>query len=364
MKLCVIGNPNSLHTHRWISYFVRREYQVHLIGQRVPKRPVPAGVIFHDLTRLTRIRKLRFLIWALVIRRWVRQIQPDLLHAHGVASSGWLGAAAGFHPLLITAHGSDLLLLEQRSWFHRQLSLWALKKADYITCVSQDLAQKARVLGIEPERLETVYLGVDTEVFHPETIRSRLNLGPGPVVLSIRATKPIYNPLDIAQAIPLVCQQVPLARFVILTYNADPTLLAQFQSIVQRGGVATAVQYVGELADDHAIADYYRAADIAISIPSSDGTPKSVQEAMACGTPVIVSDVPSLHEWVKHEREGLFVPVGDVKAIGAAMVRLLTDNTLCHKLGANSARSIRQRADSKVWMHRSEEIYRRLLEEH
>jgi len=366
MKLCVISDLNIVHIRRWLNYFILRGHEVHLIGDYPLRCSVPEGLIFHDLTKLNNMRKLRHFIWMPIVRQLVRKIQPDVLHAHWVAGPGWLGAATGFHPFLITAQGSDLLVRAQRSWIQRQLCRWALRQADYVACVSGHLAQKALELGANPDRLEVVYAGIDTGVFYPasnpESARSKLNVGPGPIVLSIRGMRPIYHLLDIAHAIPHVLEQVPSARFIFFVYSCEPEYFARFQATLQELDVKGAVQCVEELADDNAIADFYRIADVAISVPSSDGTPNSVHEAMACGAVPVVSDLPSLHDWVRHEQEGLFVPLGDVAAIGESIVRLLTDSALRQRLRNNGTQLISQRADSKIWMRRSEEIYQHLIE--
>lgn len=363
MRLCFIANPDIL-LRRWLRRFVERGYEIHLLADHSIEGWQLPGVILHDLTRQVNVRKVRYLAWAFAVRRLVRLIQPDILHAHQVTSAGWLGAAAGWHPLIVTAWGSDLLVAPRRSRMQRLLARWVLSRADYITCVSSGLAQQARLLGADPGRLEVVPFGVDTEVFRPaqpdSAFRARLGLGEGPVVLSLRAIRPVYNPLDVARAIPRVLEQVPTAQFVIRTYSYDPVLLEQFCAIVGEGGASHAVHYVGDLPDDETIADLYRLADVAVSVPYSDGTPPSVLEAMACGAVPVLSDIPSLHEWVVHEREGLFVPVGDVAAIAAAVVRLLNNHEERRRMQTAGIAMVRQRADSSGWM-RYEEIYQRLI---
>ena len=365
MRLCIIANPESIHTRRWVRYFVERGDEVHLIGEHATWQVPPAGVVLHDLTRLVNVRKVRYIAWALAVRQLVREIHPDLLHAHQVASAGWLGAAAGWHPFLVTAWGSDLLLGTRRSWAQRQLARWVLRRADYVTCVSEELARQARLLGVDPARLEVVPWGVDAEVFRPgppsEAWREQLGLGEGPVVLSLRAIRPVYNPLVIARAIPLVQAQVPTAQFIVRTYSYDPSLLDEFRTIVEAAGVASAVRYVGDLPDDRAIAELYRLADVAVSVPSSDGTPQSVLEALACGVVPVLSDLPTLREWVRHEEEGLFVPVNDTAALATAVVRLLNDAALRERLRTQGIALVGRRADRRMWMEHSAGIYRRLI---
>jgi glycosyltransferase involved in cell wall biosynthesis len=279
-----------------------------------------------------------------------------VLHAHQVTSAGWLGAATGYHPFLVTSWGSDLLVGARRSLVQRQLARWVLARADYVTCVSGQLVEAARALGVAAERVELTPWGVDTTLFHPGAARQDRP----PIVLSIRGLRPIYNPLVIAQAIPAVLARRPDTRFVIRTYSVDAELLAAFRDIVAQGGAAGAVEYVGDLPDDHAIADLYRQAAVAVSVPSSDGTPQSVLEAMACGAAPVLSDLPALRAWVQPDQEGLFVPAGDVAALAAAILRLLGDDTLRQSVQAAAVRLVQERADSRLWMQRYEQIYRQL----
>lgn len=368
MKICIIGNPNSIHILRWIEHFYSRGYQVFLIGEHRPTKKLPTCSGFYDLTKHLNIRKFRYLIWAWAIRRLSQQIRPDVLHAHGVASAGWLGAASGQHPYLLTAHGSDLLLLDQRSRLHRLTSTWALQQADYITCVSQILTQRALDIGIKQSKIEVAPIGIDHQIFHPASnsteVRNQLGLPGGPVVISIRAIAPLYRPLIIAQAIPLVLEKVPDTYFLIFTFNANPDVLQQFKNLVENAGISKSISYIPELSSDQDIAAYYSVADVAISVPFSDSTPISVLEAMACQVALVLSDLPSLHEWVSHEKEGLYVPPDNSQSLASSIVRLLTDQKLRLSLAKNAAQVSRERANKHILLKRYETIYNCLADGH
>lgn len=359
MHLCFIANPNSIHIQRWIGYFIERGHEISVIGIKRPRHAFSLDVALYDLSETANIRGLRYIAWWRVVRRLIRDIRPDILHAHQISGGSWLGAAVDYHPFVVTAWGSDLLMTARRSWIRRQLARWVLSRADYVTCVSQNLADSALVLGASPERLEVAPWGVNMEVFHPGD-RPRATT---PTVLSIRAMRDLYNPLDIAGAIPQVLRQVPRTSFVVRTYGSDPVTLSSFKKILKESGADKHVTYVGDLPNDHAIADLYRKADVAISVPFSDGNPLSVMEALACGCVPVLSDIPSLREWVTHEGEGLFVRLGNKKAIADAIIRLITDESLRRRMRRDGICLIRERADSKVWMRRMEEIYKHLTEQ-
>jgi len=228
-----------------------------------------------------------------------------------------------------------------------------------VTCVTRELADICLTLGAREDQTEVAPWGVDTAVFHPREEEKK----PGQVrILSIRAMRPLYNPIDIARAIPLVARDHPEARFIIRTYGRDPAILARFKGIIQDAGVDQLVEYVGELPDDTAIADLYRQADIAVSVPSSDGNPLSVMEALACGCVPVLSDLPSLHEWVTGGKEGLYVPLGDVEAIAEAVGALIEREQMRNGMRRAGIQLVREKADARIWMGHVEEIYESLLE--
>lgn len=363
MKLCLIGNPNSIHVRRWAAHFVNRGDEVHLVGAHPLAMAPPEGVHFYDVTAGFNLPKLRYAVWAQRARTLVRKMEPDLVHAHFVNAGGWLGAATGVHPFVVSAHGSDLLVQPQQSWLFRELAHWVLKRADKVLCVSSQLMERAYELGANAGRVEVLPLGVDLDVFHSgHSTAARAEpwaIGPGPLVVHLRAIKPIYNPLEIAQAIPLIRRRAPGARFAILTYNSEPALLTQFQRLVQESGAGDAVHYVRNL-DDEALADLMRAADVAISIPSSDGMPVSVQEAMACGTPLVLSDIPSMRAWIP-EATARFVPLHDIDALAAAVIDLLSDRSLGARMGEKAATYISANLSRHAMMQRAEAIYADLL---
>lgn len=361
LKLCIIANPNSIHTVRWVEYLVECGYEIHLIGEHLGLQPVPNKAIFYDLPKLINTRKLRYLVWALNVRYILRRVKPKILHALGAGSAGWLGMASGFHPFIVTALGSDLLLLPKKSNVQKYLTLRALNDADHVICVSEHIARKATQYGIRSDKIDIIRSSIDTDIFNPKTnskaIRSKHHLGPGPIVVSIRAMNYIYNPITIAYAIPKVLKIIPDSQFLIFTYNCDEDLLHHFKSIINQMNVDHAITYIDPISDDNEIAEYFRSANVAISVPSSDGNPVSVLESMACGAALVLSDLPSLHEWAENEQEALFVPVGDVDSLSNAIVRLLSNTQLRKKIATNAATKIRQHADMNVWMPQIEDIY-------
>ena len=156
-------------------------------------------------------------------------------------------------------------------------------------------------------------------------MRLALDLQPGPVVLSIRSPTPLYNINLLVAAIPTILEHIPTAQFVLRDYNGDARYIGQLKQQIIELGITKAVYWLGQQEPWERNVDTYRLADVAISIPSSDSTPVSVLEAMACGTALVVTDLPALREWITPGVEGLLVAPGDVPALAHAIITLLND---------------------------------------
>lgn len=364
MRLCIIANPNSIHVQRWVRYFSSR-HEVHLIGIRRLTTTLPGTLVYYDITKTINIRKLRYVVWALEIRRLLASIEPDVLHAHFIPIAGWLGAVSGFHPFMVTAHGSDVLILPRDSLAHRILTKLVLKRADYITCVSANLKKNLLSLGVTEDKLEVLHLGIDTTIHRPsgdqKSLRANLGFDSDLIVLSLRPFRPIYDPLSIAYAIPKILGQAPSTRFIVFTYDADDELLLCFKKYVKDHGAESSVTYIASLSDEGEIARFMQVADIGVSVALSDGTPISVLEAMACNTAMVLGEIPAYQGWLRDEEEALLVPVRDYESLSNAIVRLLQDEDLRRKLSRNASSLVREQFNKEIWMERAEQLYQTLI---
>lgn len=365
--LAYLADPNSIHTRRWLGFFLDRGHEVHLIlaSDRPRADGLDPRVVVHPFPRQSR-RLLRFIgvIRArLVMRHLLQEMHADVLHAHYLTGYGWLGWLAGFHPLVITVWGSDIFLTLRRSLVARIWARLSLRGADLVTADSQHLADATVAAGARRPRIRTIQFGVDTRRFTPgepaADVRRRLNAVGRRIVFVPRTIAPLYRTTVAVAAL----QHLPRDVVLVLTeYNADPRYLAEVRATATRLGVADRVRYAPPIQHDDII-DFYRAADVVLSVPETDATPVSVLEAMSCGRPVVATDLPSVREWLGEVDERLLVGIGDVRATADAIERLLSG------LEANIApirtalRSIAvARGDHERNMLEVEALYRRLAD--
>jgi teichuronic acid biosynthesis glycosyltransferase TuaC len=242
--------------------------------------------------------------------------QPDVVLASwlpdGVAARS-LSAVAGL-PTIAIADGSDVNFLprEYRGWSYATRTLNAAGTT--LVFVSRALRDKAAGLGLLGGRQAVLYNAVDTERFQPPAQPARNQQYTVLTVGRLAQVKGINVLLDAFAS--LYRQLDGQARLVIV---GEGPLEGALLRLAEQLGILPAVDFAGAVKHE-AIAPYFQQADV-FCLPSfSEGSPAVVVEAMACGCPVVASEVGGLGEMI-HPALGLLVPAGDPQALQAALLR-------------------------------------------
>jgi glycosyltransferase involved in cell wall biosynthesis len=286
------------------------------------------------------------------MRRLLRDTKPDVVHAH------WMPIAEqallyGAQPLIATAWGSDVFLASRRQRVTYRL---LVRHAEVIAADSGALARALEDLGAPADRTMVFGWGVDLQAFSPATTersetRGAVGLPPGPVILSPRWLRALYNPKVILHAFERVADERDDVTLVLKHLGREEPDLGPMR-------YPERVRIIGEVPYDR-LADYYRAADVCVSIPSSDSSPRSVWEAMGCGAPCILSDLPWVHELIQDGQHALVVPIRE-DAVADAMRRLLSDHALADRIARRGRRLVEEHHDARKELDRLCSLYERL----
>ncbi len=378
LRIAVLGDFDGLHTRRWIEVFVARGHDVHAISFYAPREPLP-GVTVHVLSPAaapstnpaaaisgSRLRHLAppSLMRLVHARRYRRaglgrvlgEIKPDVFHAHYVVEHGFYGSLPGFHPYVVSAWGSDLLV-ESYKPLGRMIASRALATADFVTANDASLLQRAVELGVPAEHTAVVHLG--TERLFLDAGVDSVNLRDGtatPTVISDRALEPLYNVDVVLRAFAVLRQRVPEARLVIAH---DGSQRRRLEALASQLGLGDSARFVGRL-DAAALAEALAGAQVYVSVPSSDSFAVSTLEAMAAGAFPVISALPSTAGWVEDGVNGMLVPPRDVGALAAAMQRALDDDSLRQKAFVHNRTVVTADGLRERTMLQMERIYYRL----
>jgi len=328
MKILYIADSTSIHTKRWVDYFCGAGHDISIItlGKKRATLPNIRHLANFDGFYYSSVSFLPILIKT---RRIIRALQPDIVHGHFIHQYGWLAALSGYHPLVLTAWGTDILKLPHasRTGIGRKLTGYALKKADLMTATSEYLKSGMVDLGADPDKIQVFFWGVDTAKFRPDVdttnVRRELNIREEqPVILSNRNFLPLYNNDIVIDAMPLILRQFPEA--VLILQNAGGYLEDDLKQRARDKGVASSVIFLPQYPHED-LPPLYALADVYVSVPSWDAGPVSLKEAMASHAAPVISAVPGPMEWVQDNINGRVVPVRNTGLLAEAVCDLLND---------------------------------------
>ena len=349
-RILFFADAQSIHTQRWVHECAARGFDCVVATRRpgevpgarevIPVRPGGDGA--------------GWLLAIPEVRRIARRVAPQWVHGHYVTSYGLWAAASGLGPgvpVVLTAWGSDLLVTPHEPGWHgaamAALVGWSLRRAQLVTADSQDMLAEVRRYGVSA-RCEEVLWGADTERFRPGTPAA------GFEVASLRAWEPNYNIDTLLRAWARLRAERPDATATLHLLGGGPDAAA-LQALAAELGLGDSVRFTGRV-DDAAMVATLQRCRVSVSVPSSDATSVSLLESMACGLPVVASDLPANRQWVE-PASGLLVPPRDADALAVALQGLLDEPERALALGRRNRELALQRASRRLQMDRMAVLY-------
>jgi len=341
MKILYLANGNSIHTRRWIDPLLQRGVKPWLVSYRPVSKSNWAYPLV-ELPKINNLPKLRFAVWAIWLRKYIQEIKPDILHAHQIQAAGWLGSLSGFHPFVVSSWGSDLLVEPNKSPLRRQMVKFVCERADALTVPNDFMEKTALRFGMPAQKLRLVPWGIETDVYgrQPDDrsdTREKLGISAGEfVILSPRGISPLYNIDIILESFGLIARHDPQVRLVLLEYNLDQAYQAALKGFIHAHRLEGQVTWLPAVMSPAEMAKLYRMADLTISLPSSEGYGFSVYEAIACGCPTIITDLPSFEDSLASGIHTIKVPARDTQATRAAIRQIRENPSLRQQIVRNS----------------------------
>jgi L-malate glycosyltransferase len=354
MKICYLANAASIHTGRWASHFAGRGHDVTVVSL------TDAGIDGVNVRWIgpdpNLYGRIAYLIAVPRLRRLLREIKPDVVHAHYAGGYGLTAALSGFRPLALTAWGSDVLILPRVSRLMRWLVQLALRRADLITSMAEHMTAAIRGLGVPGERVLTLPFGVDTKLFHSRAASGH-GLSDRITIVSTRHLEPLYNVGLLIEAMPAIAAAVPNVKLLLIGEGSERTRL---QARVRELDLTRRVVFLGKKRPIE-IAGYLSGADLFVSTSLSDGNNISLNEAMACGTFPIATDIPANREWIRHGENGLLTDLHDPRTLACLAIQALECVELRTRAAEKNWEIIQRRGSWDAAMETMEQHYRTLI---
>ena len=289
-------------------------------------------------------------------RRLVQEIKPNLIHAGPIQTCAFIAVLSGFRPILTMSWGFDLMDDVHKNKWWEWVTRYTLKRSTFFTSDANVTRDKAITYGMNSEKTVVFPWGVDLEHFRMRNAEGRSKAGF--MLFCNRSWETRYGVDILARAFVKVAQQNENVGLILLNGGSQG---AHIRQILQSGGVLDRVTFGGQVSQTD-LPNWYHMADVYISPSHVDGSSVSLMEALACGLPCLVSDIPANKEWVIENENGWLFRDGDANHLAEKILAAISQRENLPGIGRASRRSAEMRADwkknAKVLMN----VYRSLGE--
>jgi L-malate glycosyltransferase len=292
------------------------------------------------------------------LSRLIKQVTPDVVHAHDSHAVAMAALALS----MSTLPRKPPLIAARRVDFHLRgsaLSRWKYRQVSCFICVSEAIRRMLIADGVPEDRLVTVNEGIDLEriaAAPPANLHEELWLPHhAPVVGNVAALVPHKGQRHLVEAAQIVGRRVPDARFIIA---GEGELRSALERQIKEHRLEKHVLLLGFRPD---VLSLHKAFDIFVMSSVTEGLGTSLLDAMACGKPIVATAAGGIPEVVRDRETGFLVPPRDHHAMARAIVTLLGDPALRHRMGEAGRTFVCERFSAERMVRDTLGVYERVV---
>jgi len=368
LRILYLGHARSWHLRKWLAYFEEAGHELFIFSE--DPRGIPHDIQMPDSVTIRYFSSVRvgrsLHLAGSELCSFIREVRPDIVHSHNHWPYAVWGALSGFQPQVFTPQGSDILIHPKEKFHINLLARFAYKRCNSVMGDSRVLQRAGYKLGASRHHNYIVQFGADLTQFRPDLpadhVKKALDIPDHfQIVLSPRAISPLYNIDSIIECLPSVLEILPNVVFVFL-YAFGDIQKDRLTRLAGQLGVEDSMRWVGYVPYEE-MPLFLRGADLIVSVPSSDSSPRSVFESMACGTPTLLSHLPWTDHFIEDGVNAVLVPVKNSGALATQVVRLLQDKDERKRIAEGALKLVRSRLDYHENMRFVDRVYSKLVNE-
>lgn len=366
MRILYFSARYTPHDHRFLSALAKTRHQVSYLRLEKQQlhtedRPVPAEVqqlLWAGGRGAFRWGKVPRLV--LDLNRVISEVKPDLIHAGPIQTCAFLSVLSGFRPVLTMSWGFDLMQDAERDAWWRWVTRFTLRRSSFFASDAVVTRDKAVRYGMRPDRTRVFPWGVDLQQFAPgpsdASRRDSTAGGDSPeglttgmpkssrepfVLLCSRSWEARYGVDVLARAFVKAARRHPDLSLILLGGGSQAQAIRQ---ILENGGIIERVHFGGRVPNAE-VPRWYHMADLFVSPSHVDGSSVSLMEALACGLPVLASDIPANKEWVQDGANGWLYPDGNEDALAERISTIIREKRRLPGISRAARQTAEARAD-------------------
>ena len=303
------------------------------------------------------------------LRRLVRTMQPDLIHALRIPNEGIMAAAAcpPNVPLAVSIWGNDLTLVAAANPLIARATRRVIARTDLLYADCQRDLDLAKTWGLRPTASTSLLPGgggIDLEKFtefarHSESPCHDPAQSNQRIILNARGLREYVRNDTLLKALSILTPDIDSRVrivFVGVAHNKDLGAKIACHPLADKI-IVTAERSPSEMMH------LFDRAEISVSITDHDGTPNSLLEAMAMGAVPVCGDIPSIREWIQPGRNGFLADPSDPHEVASALRAALNLSAADREvIIRENKRIIATRAERRTTGHEAAKKYRSLLD--
>lgn len=295
----------------------------------------------------------------------------DIIHVSGYrdfqSDVGCLVSRLRHKPLVLSAYGGTPYY-NLRDWIikgaYDLFTLkYTLKKSDLLIAASDFEVNDYIRLGVDPNKIRLIRSGVNLKLFKKpkeNPILKEYKLENKKVVLFLGRISPIKGIDFLVKSFKRVSKEIP--NSVLLLVGEDlQGYKARIIKLIDQLDLSKKVIWIDNL-DQKDIINAYYAGDVFVMSSKSESSPLVAYEAGACSLPIIATNVGGISEIFENRKNGLLVEYGNIKQLSDAIIELLENKELAHKLSKNFRRDVEEKYNWDVLSRQKESAYKELLQ--
>jgi glycosyltransferase involved in cell wall biosynthesis len=337
MKLLLLSDPNSVHTIKWAKSLAQNNIKIIIFGL--------GDLIVKDYDNIENIEiktlnkfipknegalsKIKYLKSLPIVKEIIKEFKPDLVHSHYASSYGLVGALSGFSPFILSVWGSDVFSFPNKSFFHKAILKYNLKKANKILSTSHIMAKETN-LYINQE-IEVTPFGIDIQQFQPQYTKEELFDKDDIVIGTVKTLEDKYGIEYLIKAFKILSdkyQELPLKLLIVGSGSLDKEL----KNLTKELKISSKTIFTGNIPFTE-VPKYHNMLSVSVSNSESFGV--AIIEASSCAKPVVVSNVGGLPEVVENGVSGFVVEARNPQKTANAIEKLIFDDELRIQIGNN-----------------------------
>lgn len=324
-RIAMLAAASSIHTIRWANGLASLGHDLHLISQHSPKEPLSSRVTFHKIPYRG---ALGYFSMVPAVRKFLKNLKPDLLHAHYASGYGTTARLVKYRPYILSLWGSDIYEFPKKSPLHKWLVKKNLESADLVLSTSYCMSKVANTIS-ENIKIPVTPFGVDLDNYKKIPPK---NKDSDPFILGTIKTMDYKYGIDtLIEAFSIVTKRNSRKNIKLRLVGGGP-LTQDYKRLAEKLNVQHLVEFIGHV--PHArVSKELENIDLFVALSRQESFGVAAIEASAAGCPVVASDAEGLSEVIIHNKTGLIVPKENPELAALAIEKLLKNPQIRIDLG-------------------------------